>query len=98
MAASVRRRRPYPERLSLAASGELRSQMLSDVTQMPDGAGGFQTGMRSVTQDYVPRRLRIGAGRGINTPGAVKSAGETSRDQFEPKSNSVRAPRRPYRA
>lgn len=94
-----RGRGSYPERLSLAASGELHAQMRAGAGQMPDGTGGFQTGMRSPTQDYLSRRLRIGPGRGINTPGANKSAGETTREGFEPKSTSVRPPRaRPYRA
>lgn len=95
----TQRRRSYPERLSLAASSEIRSQMLSDVAQTPDGAGGFQTGMRSPTQYYASPRLRIGAGRGINTAGSVKAAGETSREPFAPKAPMTRKPQaRRFRA
>lgn len=82
----------YGLRLSLAASSELRSQMLSDVTMMPDGAGGFTTGPNSPTQFYVPRVLRIGLGRGVNTAGAVRSSGQISGEPFRAKAPTARTP------
>lgn len=85
----------YPERLSRAASGEVMAQMRRGVGPMGNGAGGFVTGPRSITQWYLPARIKIGAGRGANTPGAVAGSGTMARS-FREKNPKVRLPGRQY--
>lgn len=87
----------YPERLSRAASGEVMAQMQRGVGPSANGAANFITGPKSITQWYLPSRVKIGAGRGANTAGAVAGTGTIART-FREKNPKVRLPGRQYYA
>jgi len=81
----------------LAMTTEQGAQRRRGSEQMPDGGGGFTTGPRSPTQQYSPRVLRIGAGRGANTKGSLSGSGQVSGQPFKPKAQSVKQPSRTVR-
>jgi hypothetical protein len=77
-----------------AMSSEQAAQRRAGSEQVADGAGGFTPGPNSPTQQYTERNFSIGPGRGANTKGSVAASQQTSRDNYKPKSQSVRQPSR----
>lgn len=86
-----------PINLQAAMSSEQAAQRRASVSQMPNGAANFLTGPKSPTQQYQRDRFEIGPGRGANTEGSLRSAQQVSRQGFDAKSESVRAPSRTVR-